>query len=175
MHSSQNSGHLNQESHHNQQQQHKQPMPKSKQDKSHPQSNSQVASMIQDFSKAVQEIPKKEQQPKPSKANSDKSSGLQASGSESSSAKAPADKKSPSKDINKKYHEAVEKAYQSYAKLYEHIQKNHMSISQSQFDEVKKGAKKLFTSRNVQNKAWTKKTIHISNEPHNSSNQNNKK
>ena len=165
---------------HNQQPQHKQPMPKSKQTKSSSQSTSQLTSMIQDFSKNVQAIPKKQQPPKPSsssakamadkkssseKSGSEKSSGSQASGSEkseSSSDKSSADKKAPSKDINKKYHEAVEKAYQSYAKLYEHIQKNHMSISQSQFDEVKKGAKKLFQCKNIQNKAWTKEKVKIS-------------
>ena len=158
---------------HNQQPQHKQPMPKIKE--AH-QSTSQVASMIKDFSKAVQEIPKKQQQPKSSKSSSDKSTKSQSSSSDKSgSDKSMADKKAPSKDMNKKYHEAVEKAYQDYTKLYEHIKKNHMSISQSQFDEVKKGAKKLFKCRNIQNKAWTTKAIHISGEQHNSSNQTNKK
>ncbi len=99
-------------------------------------SNSQIEKLIQDFVKTSQDIPKKEEQPK------------RKSGSEKTS-------ESQSKDINKKYHEAVEKAYQAYKKLHEYMKKNpNMTVTKEQDEVVKKSAIKLFHCKNVQNMAW---------------------
>jgi hypothetical protein len=83
--------------------------------------------------------------------------------------KIPSNKEKPktqkeAKDQNKKYSKALNSTYESYKKMYEYITKNNaITITQSQYDEVKNGAKILFNSKNIKHMSWTKEKIKVEN------------
>lgn len=54
----------------------------------------------------------------------------------------------------KSYYEKIENAYASYKALYEESKKSGATIIQSDNDEIKKAARKLFERKNIQNMVW---------------------
>ena len=140
-----------QQPHQSQQQQHQKPLPPhqsqqhhnqaTKQQSSSQSSTSELDTMMQNFIQAAHSIAKKE------KSSSEKSSGSEKSKASQKSSES--EKTSP----------AVEKAYQSYKKLYDYMKKNHVkTVSKSQDDQIKPALKKLFDNKSIQNMAWKVKT-----------------
>jgi hypothetical protein len=54
----------------------------------------------------------------------------------------------------KSYYDKIEKAFAAYKELFEESKKSGATVTQSENDEIKKAAKKLFERKNIQNMVW---------------------
>ena len=132
-----NNEHHTQESHHTQKPRHdEQSENHDENEKSHEKkdinkskSHSELEKLIQDFTKSTEKI--------------------------KGSCRSKSKQKKDTKEDRNEHFKSVDRSYQAYKKIHEHMKKNHnMTISKQQDEKVKRSAKKLFKCKNVQHMAW---------------------
>jgi len=131
-----NNEHHKQESHHTQEPRHDEQSENHDKNKKHHEkdankskSHSELEKLIQDFTKSTEKI--------------------------KGSCRSKSKQKKDTKEDRSEHFKSVDRSYEAYKKIDEHMKKNHnMTITKEQDQKVKRSAEKLFECKNVQHMPW---------------------